>query len=114
MGLKTWSAMVLGAVLTAACGGGSKGTQDVGTNANGTGGTSSRVFHARAIDGYLAVAAAWMLWRLVGWLLDRPALQAFLWPDRSAAAAPGAQRSFSSFRNARILSGLEPTIGSSP
>lgn len=44
-----------------------------------------------AIDGYLAVAAAWMLWRLTGWLLDRPALQAFLWPDRSAAAAPGAR-----------------------
>ncbi|HKP23035.1 MAG TPA: phosphatase PAP2 family protein [Dongiaceae bacterium] len=33
-----------------------------------------------AIDGYMAVALAWTLWRLVGWLLDRPAVQAFLWP----------------------------------
>jgi hypothetical protein len=33
-----------------------------------------------AIDGYMAVALAWMLWRLTGWLLNRPAVQAFLWP----------------------------------
>jgi hypothetical protein len=36
-----------------------------------------------ALDGYLAMASAWMLWRAVGWLLDRPAVQAFLWPDRA-------------------------------
>jgi hypothetical protein len=33
-----------------------------------------------AVDGYLAVAAAWLLWRLVGWVLSRGAVQAFLWP----------------------------------
>jgi hypothetical protein len=40
-----------------------------------------------AIDGYMAVALAWALWRLVGWLLDRPALQALLWPNRTGAVA---------------------------
>jgi hypothetical protein len=47
----------------AACGGGSKGTQDVGTNANGNGGNSGasgRTFHARAIDGYLAGATVYV------------------------------------------------------
>ncbi|GFE84829.1 hypothetical protein GCM10011487_68290 [Steroidobacter agaridevorans] len=44
----------------AACGGGSKGTQDVGTNPSGDGGASSRVFHARAIDGYLAGATVYV------------------------------------------------------
>jgi PAP2 superfamily len=34
-----------------------------------------------AVDGYLAVAFAWALWRLVGWLLNRRAVQAFLWPN---------------------------------
>jgi hypothetical protein len=33
-----------------------------------------------AIDGYLAMALAWTLWRSVGWLLNRPRVQAFLWP----------------------------------
>jgi hypothetical protein len=33
-----------------------------------------------AIDGYVAVALAWVLWRMVGWLLNRPAVQDFLWP----------------------------------
>jgi hypothetical protein len=33
-----------------------------------------------AIDGYMSVVLAWMLWRLVGWALNRPAVQAFLWP----------------------------------
>lgn len=37
-----------------------------------------------ALDGYLAIVGAWMLWRLTGWLLDRPAVQAFLWPERRA------------------------------
>ncbi|WP_129649204.1 hypothetical protein [Peristeroidobacter agariperforans] len=44
----------------AACGGGSKGTQDVGSNPSGNGGASSRVFHARAIDGYLAGATVFV------------------------------------------------------
>jgi hypothetical protein len=37
-----------------------------------------------ALDGYLAIVGAWMLWRLTGSLLDRPAVQAFLWPERRA------------------------------
>jgi hypothetical protein len=40
-----------------------------------------------AIDGYMAVALAWALWRLVGWLLNRLAVQAFLWPADSAEGA---------------------------
>lgn len=46
----------------AACGGGGSGSQDVGTNANGNGNGngSSRVFHARAIDGYLAGATVYV------------------------------------------------------
>jgi len=43
----------------AACGGG-KGTQDVGTNANGNAAPSTRTFHARAIDGYLAGATVYV------------------------------------------------------
>jgi len=34
-----------------------------------------------ALDGYLAVAGAWLLWRFTGWLLDRPAVQRYLWPE---------------------------------
>lgn len=37
-----------------------------------------------AIDGYMAVALAWLLWRTVGWFLNRPAVQAFLWPAGEA------------------------------
>jgi hypothetical protein len=45
----------------AACGGGGKGTQDAGTNTSGnSGGSSTRVFHARAIDGYLAGASVYV------------------------------------------------------
>ncbi|HEY5757317.1 MAG TPA: hypothetical protein VIU34_15915, partial [Steroidobacter sp.] len=44
----------------AACGGGSTGTQDVGTNASGNSGASSRTFYARAIDGYLAGASVYV------------------------------------------------------
>jgi hypothetical protein len=33
-----------------------------------------------AVDGYIAIAGAWALWRLTGWLLNRRAIQAFLWP----------------------------------
>lgn len=40
-----------------------------------------------AIDGYLAIIGAWALWRLTGWLLDRPAVQSFLWPKRVGNAA---------------------------
>jgi hypothetical protein len=41
-----------------------------------------------AIDGYLAAAAAWVLWRLTGWLLERPAVQSLLWPERMGSAVP--------------------------
>src|SRR5690349_11794236 len=47
----------------AACGGGSSGTQDVGTNASpnsGNSNPSSRVFAARAVDGYLAGASVYV------------------------------------------------------
>lgn len=40
-----------------------------------------------AVDGYIAIAFAWALWCLVGWLLDRPAVQALLWPARIGAVA---------------------------
>ena len=40
-----------------------------------------------ALDGYLAIAFAWALWRLVGWLLDRSAVQALLWPARTGNPA---------------------------
>jgi hypothetical protein len=40
-----------------------------------------------AVDGYLSVAFAWALWRLVGWLLRRPAVAAFLWPTPAAREA---------------------------
>jgi hypothetical protein len=33
-----------------------------------------------AVDGYAAALAAWVLWRAVGWLLDRRAVQGLLWP----------------------------------
>jgi PAP2 superfamily len=39
-----------------------------------------------ALDGYISVAGAWALWRSTGWLLDRPAVQAFLWPKGWAPA----------------------------
>jgi hypothetical protein len=32
-----------------------------------------------AIDGYVAIIATWIVWRLVGWLLDRPAVAQLLW-----------------------------------
>ena len=33
-----------------------------------------------AVDGYIAIAGAWALWRITGWWLDRPAVKGFLWP----------------------------------
>ena len=39
-----------------------------------------------ALDGYLAVAGVWALWRVTGWFLDKPAVQAFLWPKGLAPA----------------------------
>jgi hypothetical protein len=39
-----------------------------------------------AIDGYMAMALAWTLWRSVGWLLNRPMVQAFLWPSPRQSA----------------------------
>nr|WP_298718528.1 hypothetical protein [uncultured Steroidobacter sp.] len=54
-------AVASGMIGLAACGGGSKGTQDVGTNPSGSSGAGgSRVFHARAIDGYLAGATVYV------------------------------------------------------
>ena len=38
-----------------------------------------------ALDGYLAIAGAWALWRLIGWLLDRPTVQTMLWPKGTPA-----------------------------
>jgi hypothetical protein len=43
-----------------------------------------------ALDGYLAIVGAWALWRLTGWLLDRPAVRRVLWPNGSAAASVAA------------------------
>src|SRR5262249_55642756 len=40
-----------------------------------------------AIDGYLAMAGAWAIWRFTGWLLERPAMQLLLWPKASPARA---------------------------
>jgi hypothetical protein len=40
-----------------------------------------------AIDGYLAIAGAWAIWRLTGWWLDRPGVRNFLWPRASTPAA---------------------------
>jgi hypothetical protein len=37
-----------------------------------------------AVDGYVAAIAAWILWRAVGWLLDRRAVRGLLWPTGSA------------------------------
>ena len=37
-----------------------------------------------AVDGYISIIAAWALWRLTGWWLDRPRVKAFLF---SAARA---------------------------
>jgi hypothetical protein len=53
-------AVASGMIGLAACGGGSTGTQDVGTNASGNSGASSRAFYARAIDGYLAGASVYV------------------------------------------------------
>jgi hypothetical protein len=33
-----------------------------------------------AVDGYIAVLLAWLIWRFVDWMLGRPAVQRFLWP----------------------------------
>ncbi len=35
-----------------------------------------------AIDGYVAIFLAWIIWRVVDWSLGRPAVQRFLWPDK--------------------------------
>ena len=38
-----------------------------------------------AIDGYVAIVGAWLIWRGVGWLLDRRAVARLLWGEPSAA-----------------------------
>ena len=40
-----------------------------------------------AIDGYVAAAAAWLIWRGVGWLLDRQAVVRLLWGEPRNARA---------------------------
>jgi hypothetical protein len=40
-----------------------------------------------AIDGYLGMLGAWGIWRVVGWWLKRPRVQAFLWPQGLSAKA---------------------------
>lgn len=36
-----------------------------------------------ALDGYIAILGAWIIWRAVGWWLRRPRVRAFLWPQGS-------------------------------
>jgi hypothetical protein len=47
-----------------------------------------------ALDGYVAIAATWLIWVAVGWLLDRPAVTRLLWgaagPDDAPASLPAA------------------------
>jgi len=38
-----------------------------------------------AIDGYVAAAGAWIIWRGVGWLLDRSAISRLLWGEEETA-----------------------------
>jgi hypothetical protein len=33
-----------------------------------------------AVDGYIAILMAWIIWRAVDWALGRPVVQRFLWP----------------------------------
>ena len=44
-----------------------------------------------AVDGYLSVAFAWVLWRLVGWILNQPAVRAFLRPNGTGRASAAAE-----------------------
>jgi hypothetical protein len=37
-----------------------------------------------AMDGYIAIACAWALWRLVGWWLERPRVETFLFAPARA------------------------------
>jgi hypothetical protein len=37
-----------------------------------------------ALDGYVAIIFAWIIWRAVGWVLDRPRAQSFLWPTETS------------------------------
>lgn len=36
-----------------------------------------------AVDGYLAIVAAWAIWRAVGWTLKLRPVHTFLWPQRA-------------------------------
>jgi hypothetical protein len=40
-----------------------------------------------AIDGYAGMLGAYVIWRAVGWFLDRPAIARFLWGERAADLA---------------------------
>jgi PAP2 superfamily protein len=41
-----------------------------------------------ALDGYVAIAATWLIWVAVGWLLDRPAVIQLLWGAAGPSDAP--------------------------
>jgi hypothetical protein len=43
-----------------------------------------------AIDGYAAIAATWLIWAAVGWLLDQPAVAGLLWGRSEPAAETSA------------------------
>jgi PAP2 superfamily len=47
-----------------------------------------------AIDGYVAIVMAWVVWHAVGWLLDRRAVERLLWGDEGwpPDAAAGSDR----------------------
>lgn len=36
-----------------------------------------------ALDGYMSILFAWIIWRAVGWALDRPQAQRLLWPTET-------------------------------
>ena len=40
-----------------------------------------------AVDGYVAIIAAWLIWRGVGWLLDRRTVARLLWGETPTATA---------------------------
>jgi hypothetical protein len=44
-----------------------------------------------AIDGYVAIAATWLIWRAVGWLLERPTMIWLLWGSSAAVSVPRAE-----------------------
>jgi hypothetical protein len=37
-----------------------------------------------ALDGYIAILLAWLIWRTIGWALGRAEAQRFLWPSEAS------------------------------